>query len=147
MPTPNIKGLSVDALLSLRTNIDKLLSGKRSELQLQLAQLDGPIAAGDGKLSMKGRKGRKVAPKYRDPKSGATWSGRGAPARWLQAYVKLGKKRDDFLIDKSKVAASRKASAAKNPAVSGSNSHFNIRLEWNDREPCVSSNVESRHAS
>ena len=27
--------------------------------------------------------GQKVVPKYRDPKSGATWSGRGKTPRWI----------------------------------------------------------------
>lgn len=29
-------------------------------------------------------KGGKVAAKYRDPASGATWTGRGKPPRWIQ---------------------------------------------------------------
>ncbi|WP_432263364.1 H-NS family nucleoid-associated regulatory protein [Cupriavidus sp. TMH.W2] len=33
-----------------------------------------------------------VAPKYRDPKTGATWSGRGRAPLWI------GKNRDRFLI-------------------------------------------------
>ena len=36
---------------------------------------------------------RPVAAKYRNPLTGATWSGRGKSPRWIQ-----GKKRDDFLI-------------------------------------------------
>jgi DNA-binding protein H-NS len=32
-------------------------------------------------------------PKYRDPATGATWSGRGRPPRWLK-----DKKRERFLI-------------------------------------------------
>lgn len=39
-----------------------------------------------------------VAPKYRDPASGQTWSGRGQPPKWLQAYLNAGRKRDEFLI-------------------------------------------------
>ncbi|WP_081084403.1 H-NS histone family protein [Burkholderia territorii] len=35
-----------------------------------------------------------VAPKYRDPKSGATWSGRGKPPQWIAN----AKNRDRFLI-------------------------------------------------
>lgn len=35
-----------------------------------------------------------VAPKYRDPESGATWSGRGKPPKWI-----AGKDRTKFLID------------------------------------------------
>ncbi|WP_322074804.1 H-NS histone family protein [Burkholderia cepacia] len=35
-----------------------------------------------------------VAPKYRDPKSGATWSGRGKAPQWIAG----AKNRDRFLI-------------------------------------------------
>src|SRR5580698_8543922 len=34
-----------------------------------------------------------VAPKYRDPITGATWSGRGKPPRWI-----AGKDRDSFAL-------------------------------------------------
>lgn len=40
----------------------------------------------------KKRKGTVVAPKYMDPKTGATWSGRGRAPAWI------GKNRDRFLI-------------------------------------------------
>ena len=36
---------------------------------------------------------RKAAPKYRDPLSGKTWTGRGRPPRWLD-----GKDASEFLI-------------------------------------------------
>lgn len=35
----------------------------------------------------------KLEPKYRDPVSGKTWTGRGMPPRWLD-----GQNRDEFLI-------------------------------------------------
>lgn len=35
----------------------------------------------------------KVAPKYRDPASGKTWSNRGVMPKWL-----VGKNKEDFLI-------------------------------------------------
>lgn len=41
----------------------------------------------------KGRVTRKVPPKYRDPVSGKTWSGRGKPPRWI-----AGQDRERFLI-------------------------------------------------
>lgn len=31
-----------------------------------------------------GRKGVSVAPKFRDPATGATWSGRGKPPHWIK---------------------------------------------------------------
>ena len=49
-------------------------------------------------LGLVPRRGRRagakspVPPKYRDPKTGATWSGRGRAPAWI------GKNRDKFLI-------------------------------------------------
>lgn len=37
--------------------------------------------------------GVKVEARFRDPATGATWSGRGKPPRWIQ-----GKERNDFAI-------------------------------------------------
>ncbi|MGE8454289.1 MAG: H-NS family nucleoid-associated regulatory protein [Pseudomonadales bacterium] len=38
-------------------------------------------------------KGSVGAPKYRDPATGATWTGRGKPPNWIN-----GKVRESFLI-------------------------------------------------
>src|ERR1700733_15140274 len=97
MPSTNIKNLSVSQLLALRADIDKLLQSKRSELQAQLAQIGG-----DGRSVRQAGpvKGMKVAAKYRHPKTGETWSGRGGTAGWLAREIKAGKKREDFLIAK-----------------------------------------------
>jgi DNA-binding protein H-NS len=81
--------MSVDALLKLRDDINKILNRKANELRSQLSMLG---------LQRRGPpKGRKVPPKYRSP-SGETWAGRGARPRWLVAAIKRGKKADDFLI-------------------------------------------------
>ncbi len=50
-------------------------------------------AKGQAKKVKARRKRGKVAPKYRDPQTGATWTGRGRTPRWLD-----GKKPEDFLI-------------------------------------------------
>jgi DNA-binding protein H-NS len=42
-----------------------------------------------------------VAPKYRHPETGETWSGRGKPPRWLVNAEAAGADRASFLIDKS----------------------------------------------
>ena len=42
--------------------------------------------------------GKKVQPKYRDPVSGSTWSGRGLKPKWLQAALAAGKSVTDFAI-------------------------------------------------
>ncbi|CAB3886121.1 H-NS family nucleoid-associated regulatory protein [Achromobacter anxifer] len=41
---------------------------------------------------------RAVAPKYRHPQTGETWSGRGKAPRWLAAEEAAGAARDSFLI-------------------------------------------------
>lgn len=41
---------------------------------------------------------RNVEPKYRDPATGAAWSGRGRTPKWLAEKEKAGAKREEFLI-------------------------------------------------
>lgn len=45
-----------------------------------------------------GAPGKKVAPKYQDPVSGVTWTGRGLKPKWLQAAIDAGKSVIDFAI-------------------------------------------------
>lgn len=113
--------MSVESLIELRDDVSAMLSKKADELQRQLARLTGGNEIGNGRKAMRASsgnarslKGRKVAPKYRDRKSGATWAGRGAQPVWLRERLKAGAKLDDFLIKRpSKVAASGRKSAAK----------------------------------
>jgi DNA-binding protein H-NS len=116
MPATNLKSMNVEALLSLRADIDKRLGQKRSELEEQLSRL-GSESSGNGRAMRawgSGRrssmKGRKVAPKFRGP-DGETWAGRGARPRWLAGLLKQGHKLEEFAINKS--AAARKVSVAK----------------------------------
>lgn len=83
---------------------------RKHELAAVIAQIKGLIAdhnlsASD--LGFNSRAGavagtREVrgtaAPKYRDPVSGSTWSGRGRKPRWLEAAIKAGHSADSFLI-------------------------------------------------
>ncbi len=39
-----------------------------------------------------------LPPKYRNPATGDTWTGRGRPPRWILDADAAGKKRDSFLI-------------------------------------------------
>ena len=45
------------------------------------------------KAAKSGGSGNKVAPKYKNPATGATWTGRGKPPLWI-----AGQSRDQFLI-------------------------------------------------
>ena len=116
MPAINLRGMDVDALLSLRSDIDKRLGQKRSELEKQLSRLgsgsgdSGAVRGWGATARRSAMKGRKVAPKYRGP-GGETWAGRGARPRWLTALMKQGRKIDEFAINKSEAA--RKGTGAK----------------------------------
>lgn len=97
----NLAAMSVDALLKLRDEIGDMLRRKTDELRHQLSRLTG----GSGKPVKNGRrakahalKGSKVPPKYRDPKTGLTWAGRGAKPRWMQAYIKEGRSPEEFSV-------------------------------------------------
>ena len=92
----------------LKAQIAKLQAqadeARRAELATVVADIRQKIAefglsATDIGFPQGARRGRppKKAPlpaKYRDPKSGATWSGRGKPPKWI-----AGKNRDRFVID------------------------------------------------
>jgi DNA-binding protein H-NS len=114
--SPSLASMSVDALLKLRDDIGVVLSRRADALKKELASL-GADYREVGRIAIYGknrRKGRKVAPKYRDRKTGATWAGRGAQPVWLRERLKAGAKLDDFLIKRqSKVAASGRKRAAK----------------------------------
>jgi DNA-binding protein H-NS len=100
----SLKGMNVQALMSLRTQIDKRLHELRTELEKQLAALSGQAK----RKARSSLKGRKVPPKYRGPQ-GLTWAGRGAKPRWLVAAIKKGRRAEDFLIDKSAHKRKRRA--------------------------------------
>ncbi|CAN5486451.1 H-NS histone family protein [soil metagenome] len=54
-----------------------------------------------GKAASKKATGDKrnvVAPKYQDPDSGKTWTGRGKSPAWLSAQLAAGRNKQEFLI-------------------------------------------------
>ena len=109
MKKMNLKGLSFDQLIEVRDGVNKLIASMASkvkrDLQARLANLE--ISTGKPSLAparpkrRSSLKGRKVAPKYRNPKKPSeTWAGRGAMPRWLSAMVKSGSKLEEFAIEK-----------------------------------------------
>ena len=93
MAKNNLASMSVEALIKMRDDIGKILNQKTEQLQSQLAAL----GLGDARRDKRGAskmKGRKVTPKYRNPKNRSeTWAGRGATPRWMAAAIKAGKKK------------------------------------------------------
>jgi DNA-binding protein H-NS len=101
----NLKRMNVQALMSLRDQIDKRLLEVQAELEKQLETIAGQAKRKAIRISSS-LKGRKVPPKYRSPK-GETWAGRGAKPKWMVEALKKGKKADDFLIARSRKARHR----------------------------------------
>jgi hypothetical protein len=112
----NLKAMSVAELLKLRSDVDTMLGSRRDELHAQLVEIGGnnlPSKRGRPPLGGSNLAGTKVAPKYRHPDTGETWSGRGGTAGWLAAELKAGKKKEDFLIAKAAKKSAVKRSKAK----------------------------------
>jgi DNA-binding protein H-NS len=115
MKNPNLKSMSAEALIDLRSDIDKVLSAKvaveRKELRAKLDKLDlfGKAARGGGKGARSHPlKGGKVAPRFRGP-DGETWSGRGLRPKWLTAQIAQGRKVEEFAIDAASAGKPGKA--------------------------------------
>jgi DNA-binding protein H-NS len=103
-----LESMSLDALWSLHERVSAILStrikAEKYELEKRLAILnrgvDGVGETGDSS-SMNGKPRRKyprVLPKYRNPQTSETWSGRGKRPRWLVAAMKSGHKIEEFKI-------------------------------------------------
>ena len=101
MPTVNLSGMTVEALMDLRKRVDETLLKRRAEIETQLQKMNRVVSGVRVVRGGSSLKGSKVPPKYRGP-SGETWAGRGARPVWLVAAMKGGKKIDDFLIDKGR---------------------------------------------
>src|SRR5262249_52486812 len=109
----DLEALSVNDLWSLHEQISEILSvriaAEKRELEKRLAVLNrgrDAIQGNDSSQSYNanGRRRRKyprVFPKYRDPQTSETWSGRGKTPRWLVAAIKKGRKIEDFEIQAS----------------------------------------------
>lgn len=82
--------LAKEKVAKLRDKISALVKAEGIALDEVFGSARGPRAG-------KGR-GGKVKPKYRNPATGETWTGRGKRPRWFAAALAAGKKEKDFLI-------------------------------------------------
>jgi DNA-binding protein H-NS len=88
-------------LLKQREELEaKIAEARNAEVASAIAQvrqlvLDYSLTERDvfGGVRTSSAKGSTVAPKYKDPVTGATWTGRGKPPRWI-----ADKEREQFLI-------------------------------------------------
>jgi DNA-binding protein H-NS len=103
-----LETMSLDDLWSLHEKVSGILSARiraeKHELEKRLAVLNRGMDLGQpGDLSSLTGKPRRryprVLPKYRNPQTSETWSGRGKRPRWLVAAMKSGRKIEEFQID------------------------------------------------
>ncbi len=88
-------------LLKQREDLEaKIAEARNAEVASAIAQvrqlvLDYSLTERDvfGGVRTSSAKGSTVAPKYKDPVTGATWTGRGKPPLWI-----ADKEREQFLI-------------------------------------------------
>jgi DNA-binding protein H-NS len=112
-----LESMSLDDLWSLHEKISAILSARiraeKREIEKRLAVLNrgmdvigqpGDVQSLNGKAR---RKYPRVLPKYRNPQTSETWSGRGKRPLWLVAAMKSGRKIEEFRIDEAGGSRSR----------------------------------------
>src|SRR6266702_2050782 len=101
-----LEAMSLDDLWSLHERISGILStrikSEKHELEKRLAILSRGMMGQTGNSGALGGRPRRrypvVLPKYRDPQTSETWSGRGNRPRWLVAAMKSGRRIEEFRI-------------------------------------------------
>jgi|SRR5437764_14381409 len=103
-----LESMTLDDLWSLHEKTSAILSARiraeKHELEKRLAILNRGMDAIDQSdiQFLNGKPRRKyprVLPKYRNPQTSETWSGRGKRPRWLVTAMKSGRKIEEFRID------------------------------------------------
>jgi DNA-binding protein H-NS len=100
-----LESMSLDQLWSLHERVSAILStrikAEKYELEKRLAILNRGVDSVTETAEVIGKPRRKyprVLPKYRNPQTSETWSGRGKRPRWLVAAMKSGHKIEEFQI-------------------------------------------------
>jgi DNA-binding protein H-NS len=106
----DLESMSTDDLWSVYEQVSAILAARiaseKRELERRLAILNrGKEGIGQQDITLSHdpngkvrRKYPRVLPKYRNPLTSETWSGRGKQPRWLVAAIKSGRKIKDFEI-------------------------------------------------
>lgn len=94
----------------IRKELDAERKGERAQIivsvreTIKVYELSAADLGFVGKTSLKqravGDKRNVVAPKYQDPDSGKTWTGRGKSPAWLSAQLAAGREKQEFLIQR-----------------------------------------------
>jgi DNA-binding protein H-NS len=109
-----LEAMSIPELRQLQERIDVMIVQKQDEArQTALAKvrevaeaagfaLEDLVRTSGGHIKQNrtkaGDRRSAVAAKYRDPNTGATWSGRGKKPRWVEAHITAGGTLDSLAI-------------------------------------------------
>jgi DNA-binding protein H-NS len=115
-----LESMSLDDLWSLHEKVSALLSARikaeKQELEKRLVVLNRGndiISQSSPSRSLQNGKVRRkyprVLPKYRNPQTSETWSGRGKRPLWLVAAMKSGRKIEEFRIGDGSPRARQRA--------------------------------------
>jgi len=114
-----LRSMSFEELLALKNQVEALIADRasavRKQLQEKLSQIEGYARTPTARRAYAGRgrrphalKGRKLVPKYRNPKNTSeTWAGRGMMPLWLKALIAKGHKPAEFAVQKTAALQSK----------------------------------------
>jgi DNA-binding protein H-NS len=88
-------GRKSDELASAKASFLDEVKARAATLGMSLADL---VGLGGGKTAGGQKAPGPTGVKYRNPKTGETWSGRGRPARWITELEAKGQKREKFAV-------------------------------------------------
>ena len=115
-PAVDITTLSDDDLASLAVEVQRELAERKAKAEQaffaatrdrmavlgisweRLRQRLPGTGAPRKRASASDDKRSEVRPKYRDPKTGTTWSGRGGAPKWFSDHIAAGGSKDDLRI-------------------------------------------------
>lgn len=91
----NVINQAEKALIDKQALKRKEVIAKIKELAVSIG-VTVDIKEGNNKIT---KKGKKVAPKYRNPTDpNQTWTGRGVSPKWIQALIDSGHDKSEFII-------------------------------------------------
>ena len=88
-------GRKNEELASEKASFLDEVKARAATLGMSLADL---VGLGGGKTAGGQKAAGPTGVKYRNPKTGETWSGRGRPARWITELEAKGQKREKFAV-------------------------------------------------
>ncbi|MDA8021271.1 MAG: H-NS histone family protein [Thermoanaerobaculia bacterium] len=114
----NLDGFSLNQLAALREDLEKTIQNKQETRKREaLTRIDriaqeAGLTKTDISKHLARNQRKRVAPKYRDPQTGDSWSGRGRRPNWIERKLQTGVALDDLRIQ---TPETRKADAVRKP--------------------------------